>query len=207
MLTRKQYALLSFIESKLREGVTPSFDEMRVAMGIRSKSGVHRLVSGLEERGFLRRLPHRARTLEIVKLPPSLTKQPSRPSDFVTVSVMGRIAAGTPASALSERIREINLPAELLGPGDHYGLEVTGDSMRDAGVLDGDLALLRRTDGVTNGDIVVALVDGQEATLKRWRRQGDTVALEPANAAYEVRLLPASRVAVQGRLVGIFRSY
>lgn len=207
LITRKQYTLLGFIESRLRDGVTPSFDEMRVAMGIRSKSGIHRLVNGLEERGFLRRLPHRARTLEIVKLPPGLVRTASAPSDIITIAVMGRIAAGTPASALSVRIRDLSLPAELLGPGDHYGLEVTGDSMRDAGVLDGDLALVRRTDHATNGDIVVALIDGQEATLKRWRRLGETVALEPANPAYEVRILSTSRVVVQGRLVGIYRSY
>lgn len=208
MLTRKQYDLLRFIDTRLREGVTPSFDEMREAMDIKSKSGIHRLVSGLEERGFVRRLPHRARTLEIVKLPPGLSQPVAKPKvDVVTIAVMGRIAAGTPISALSERIRDIALPAELLGSGEHYALEVTGDSMKDAGVMDGDLALVRRVDRAVTGDIVVALVDGQEATLKRWRHRGDLVALEPANSAYEVRLLPESRVTIQGRLVGIYRSY
>lgn len=206
MLTRKQYDLLRYIDIRLREGVTPSFDEMRSAMSIKSKSGIHRLVSGLEERGFIRRLPHRARTLEIVKLPPALSRA-ARQVDFVTVAVMGRIAAGTAASAIAERVRDIQLPAELLGPGDHYGLEVTGDSMRDAGIMDGDLALVRRIDRASTGDIVVALIDGQEATLKRWGRHGDLIALEPANPDYEVRLLPEDRVVVQGRLVGIFRNY
>jgi len=229
MLTRKQLELLRFIHERLTEsGVPPSFDEMKDALDLRSKSGIHRLISALEERGFIRRLPNRARAVEVIKLPESVA--PGRTRGFtpsviegnlgrvraaseddsgrpVAVPVMGRIAAGTPIEAIQTRSHTINMPADLLTTGEHFALEVRGDSMIDAGILDGDIVLIRRTEQADTGDIVVALIDDEEATLKRFRRRGASIALEPANSAHEVRILPPNRVRIQGKLVGLFRRY
>jgi repressor LexA len=231
MLTRKQFELLRFIHERLKEaGVPPSFDEMKDALDLRSKSGIHRLITALEERGFIRRLPNRARAIEVIKLPESVAQgigavrsrgfTPSviegnlgkRQSDDdstrpVAVPVMGRIAAGTPIEAIQTKTHVVNMPPELLSTGDHFALEVRGDSMIDAGILDGDTALIKKTDAADTGDIVVALIDEEEATLKRFRRRGASIALEPANTAYEVRILPPNRVRIQGKLVGLFRRY
>lgn len=231
MLTRKQFELLRFISERLKEsGVPPSFDEMKDALDLRSKSGIHRLITALEERGFIRRLPNRARAIEVIKLPdqgggfggprrgftPSVIEgnlgrvraasedEGGRP---VAVPVMGRIAAGTPIEAIQTRSATINVPPEMLGGGDHYALEVRGDSMVDAGIFDGDMALIRRADAAETGDIVVALIDDEEATLKRFRRRGASIALEPANTSYEVRILPPTRVRIQGKLIGLYRKY
>lgn len=237
MLTRKQYELLAFINSRLTEsGVSPSFEEMKEALGLKSKSGIHRLISGLEERGFIRRLPHRARALEVVRLPEdSAVAGRARPApergrfsptvirgDFKTtlpgmaitsagesvqLPLYGRIAAGTPIEALRDQSNAIGVPAGLIGHGEHYALEVAGDSMLDAGILDGDTVLIQRCDTAENGSIVVALIDNNEVTLKRLRRRGDSIALEPANKAYETRIFGPDRVKVQGRLVGLIRRY
>ncbi|MBN8959970.1 MAG: transcriptional repressor LexA [Rhizobiales bacterium] len=232
MLTRKQYELLRFINERLSEsGVPPSFDEMKDALDLRSKSGIHRLITALEERGFIRRLPNRARAIEVIKLPETNTGASTRrgftPSVIegnlgkvrpasspdndaehpVAVPVMGRIAAGTPIEALQTRSHTINVPPDMLGSGEHYALEVRGDSMVEAGILDGDMALIQRNDSADTGDIVVALIDEEEATLKRFRRRGASIALEPANAAYEVRILPPNRVRIQGKLIGLYRRY
>ena len=232
MLTRKQLELLRFIHERLTEaGVPPSFDEMKDALDLRSKSGIHRLISALEERGFIRRLPNRARAIEVIRLPDSVAHGVSgRSRGFtpsviegnlgkvragsddesgrpISVPVMGRIAAGTPIEAIQTRSHTINMPSDLLSTGDHFALEVRGDSMIDAGILDGDIALLRRSEEADTGDIVVALIDDEEATLKRFRRRGASIALEPANTAYEVRILPPNRVRIQGKLVGLFRRY
>jgi repressor LexA len=234
MLTRKQYELLRFINERLKEaGVPPSFDEMKDALDLRSKSGIHRLITALEERGFIRRLPNRARAIEVIKLPelsagssgnsrrgftPSViegnlgrvrgggasAEDGERP---VAVPVMGRIAAGTPIEALQTRSHTISVPPDMLGTGEHYALEVRGDSMVDAGILDGDMALIQRNDTAETGDIVVALIDEEEATLKRFRRRGASIALEPANTSYEVRILPPNRVKIQGKLIGLYRKY
>ena len=233
MLTRKQYELLRFINERLKEaGVPPSFDEMKDALDLRSKSGIHRLITALEERGFIRRLPNRARAIEVIKLPelagaagnsrrgftPSVIEgtlgkrgggasaedSGERP---VAVPVMGRIAAGTPIEALQTRSHTISVPPDMLGSGEHYALEVRGDSMVDAGILDGDMALIQRNDSADTGDIVVALIDEEEATLKRFRRRGASIALEPANTAYEVRILPPNRGRIQGKLIGLYRKY
>ena len=232
MLTRKQYELLRFINERLKEaGVPPSFDEMKDALDLRSKSGIHRLITALEERGFIRRLPNRARAIEVIKLPelqaagagrrgftPSViegnlgkgrgssghAEDGERP---VAVPVMGRIAAGTPIEALQTRSHTISVPPDMLGSGEHYALEVRGDSMVDAGILDGDMALIQRNESADTGDIVVALIDDEEATLKRFRRRGASIALEPANTAYEVRILPPNRVKIQGKLIGLYRKY
>jgi repressor LexA len=232
MLTRKQLELLRFIHERLKEaGVPPSFDEMKDALDLRSKSGIHRLITALEERGFIRRLPNRARAIEVVRLPdavshglggrtrgftPSVIEghlgrvraasedEGGRP---VAVPVMGRIAAGTPIEAIQTRSHTINIPPDLLSAGEHFGLEVRGDSMIEAGILDGDLVLIRRGETADTGDIVVALIDDEEATLKRFRRRGASIALEPANSSHEVRILPPSRVKIQGKLVGLFRRY
>ncbi|QDW38589.1 transcriptional repressor LexA [Bradyrhizobium sp. KBS0727] len=237
MLTRKQYELLRFINERLKEaGVPPSFDEMKDALDLRSKSGIHRLITALEERGFIRRLPNRARAIEVIKLPeitgggnngngrrgftPSVIEgtlgkvratgasaaedDGNRP---VAVPVMGRIAAGTPIEALQTRSHTISVPPDMLGSGEHYALEVRGDSMVDAGILDGDMALIQRNETADTGDIVVALIDEEEATLKRFRRRGASIALEPANASYEVRILPPNRVRIQGKLIGLYRKY
>lgn len=231
MLTRKQYELLRFINERLNEaGVPPSFDEMKDALDLRSKSGIHRLITALEERGFIRRLPNRARAIEVIKMPernagPASGRRGFTPNVIegnlgrvrapsedeggrpVSVPVMGRIAAGTPIEALQTRSHTIQIPPDMLGTGEHYALEVRGDSMQDAGILDGDMALIQKTEGANTGDIVVALIDDEEATLKRFRRKGASIALEPANSAYEVRILPPNRVQIQGKLVSIFRRY
>jgi repressor LexA len=235
MLTRKQYELLKFINERLKEaGVPPSFDEMKDALDLRSKSGIHRLITALEERGFIRRLPNRARAIEVIKLPelgagggngrrgftpsviegnlgkvrPSSSNRSDDESDRnVLVPVMGRIAAGTPIEALQTRSHTISVPPDMLGSGEHYALEVRGDSMVDAGILDGDMALIQRNESADTGDIVVALIDEEEATLKRFRRRGASIALEPANTSYEVRILPPNRVRIQGKLVGLYRKY
>lgn len=231
MLTRKQFELLRFINERLKEaGVPPSFDEMKDALDLRSKSGIHRLITALEERGFIRRLPNRARAIEVIKLPDSVTPAVGARRGFtpsviegnlgrvraaseddsgrpVPVPVMGRIAAGTPIEAIQTRSHTINMPPDLLTSGEHYALEVRGDSMIEAGILDGDMALIRKSDTAETGDIVVALIDDEEATLKRFRRRGASIALEPANAAYEVRILPPNRVRIQGKLIGLFRRY
>ena len=232
MLTKKQIELLEFIQKRMaRDGVPPSFDEMKVALDLRSKSGIHRLVTALEERGFIRRLPHRARALEIVRLPDSLAKTvpgftpqvidgdlktPPAPmrgamdvvASAVELPVMGRIAAGVPIEAISEVSHHIAVPGSMLsGRESHYALEVRGDSMINAGINDGDVVVIREQDAAQNGDIVVALVEGHEATLKYYRRKGAMIALEAANPAYETRILPEDKVRVQGRLVGLIRSY
>jgi len=216
MLTAKQHELLLFIDKRLTQsGISPSFDEMREALELKSKSGVHRLISALEERGFIRRLPNRARALEVVKLPetrPSATVTPLRPvapapaNDTMEIPLHGKIAAGTPIEAL-QGTENFAVPAALLGAGEHYALEVSGDSMVDEGILDGDFALIRKVDNARDGEIIVALIDDEEATLKRFRRRGASIALEPANTAYEVRILPPNRVRIQGKLVGLFRRY
>ena len=235
MLTRKQYELLRFISERLKEsGVPPSFDEMKDALDLRSKSGIHRLITALEERGFIRRLPNRARAIEVIKLPELASAGGNSRRGFtpsviegtlgkvrggssvgaaddgerpVAVPVMGRIAAGTPIEAIQTRSHTISMPPDLLSAGEHFALEIRGDSMIEAGILDGDIALLKRSDAADTGDIVVALIDDEEATLKRFRRRGASIALEPANAAYEVRILPPNRVRIQGKLVGLFRRY
>src|SRR6202051_1489192 len=233
MLTRKQFELLRFIHERLKEaGVPPSFDEMKDALDLRSKPGIHRLITALEERGFIRRLPNRARAIEVIKLPESVAHgiggtrargftpsviegnlgrvRASSEEDSgrsVAVPVMGRIAAGTPIEAIQTKSHVINMPPDMLSSGEHFALEVSGDSMIESGILDGDIALLRRTEAADTGDIVVALIDEGEATLKRFRRRGASIALEPANSAYEVRILPPNRVRIQGKLVGLFRQF
>jgi repressor LexA len=240
MLTRKQHELLLFIHQRLKEaGIPPSFDEMKDALNLASKSGIHRLITALEERGFLRRLPNRARALEVLRLPDSIapglaparnkfspsiiegslgrrqsepTRAPSAGNDddalaSVSIPVMGRIAAGVPIAAIQNRTHSIAVPPEMISGGEHYALEVKGDSMIDAGILEGDTVLIKKGDTADTGDIVVALIDDEEATLKRFRRRGASIALEPANSAYEVRILPPNRVRVQGKLVGLFRKY
>jgi repressor LexA len=229
MLTRKQFELLRFIHERVKEtGVPPSFDEMKDALDLRSKSGIHRLITALEERGFIRRLANRARAIEVIKLPdqvgqgvrrgftPSViegtlgrVRAPSEDDSGrpVAIPVMGRIAAGTPIEAIQNKTQVINMPPDMLGTGDHFALEVRGDSMIEAGILDGDTVLIKKTEGADTGDIVVALIDDEEATLKRFRRRGASIALEPANASYEVRILPPTRVRIQGKMVGLFRRY
>ncbi|MCL7465705.1 transcriptional repressor LexA [Phaeovulum sp. NW3] len=228
MLTRKQLELLDFIQKRVaRDGVPPSFDEMKEALDLRSKSGIHRLITALEERGFIRRLAHRARAIEIVKLPEAMEKRgfaprviagerADPPKDALPVAatqalelpVMGRIAAGVPIEAISEVSHHVAVPGAMLsGRGQHYALEVKGDSMIEAGINDGDIVVIREQGTADNGDIVVALVEGHEATLKRYRRRGGMIALEAANPAYETRVLREDQVRVQGRLVGLIRSY
>jgi repressor LexA len=238
MLTRKQMELLDFIRQRMdAEGVPPSFDEMKDALDLRSKSGIHRLITALEERGFIRRLAHRARALEIVKLPEAMEKpgyaarafpapgftprviegdrpatprgaMPVEPVHAMELPVMGRIAAGVPIEAISEVSHHVAVPGSMLsGRGNHYALEVKGDSMIEAGINDGDIVVIREQTTAENGDIVVALVEDHEATLKRFRRRGNMIALEAANPAYETRVLPDHKVKVQGRLVGLIRSY
>ena len=215
MLTAKQRELLLFIDERLKgSGISPSFDEMREALDLKSKSGVHRLISALEERGFIRRLPNRARALEVVKLPEtrSATVSPLRPAapaaanDALDIPLHGRIAAGTPIEAL-QGTETFSVPAALLGPGEHYALEVSGDSMVDEGILDGDFALIRKADTAREGEIVVALIDDEEATLKTYRREGRMVRLDPANSRYEPQRYDESRVRIQGRLAGLIRRY
>jgi repressor LexA len=231
MLTEKQSELLRFIHARLQaNGVPPSFDEMKDALDLKSKSGIHRLIMALDERGFIRRLPNRARALEVLRLPeqaaeparaarfaPTLVKggrPPARPvaptrggPASYDIPVMGRIAAGTPISAIQTQSHTLSMPADFLASGDHFALEVRGDSMVEAGILDNDTVIIRRQDTANTGDIVVALVDDEEATLKRLRRRGATVALEPANAAYETRIFGPDRVKVQGILVSLLRRY
>lgn len=225
MLTRKQHELVCFIYDKLAEtGVSPSFEEMKEALDLKSKSGVHRLISALEERGFIRRLPNRARALEVVKMPErgdapkSVTTSnvvempkreapaPSPANDVMEIPLHGRIAAGQPIEAL-EGQSSLAVPAALLGPGEHYALEVSGDSMVEAGILDGDYALIRRADIARPGDIVVALIDDAEATLKYFRNEGNMVRLDPANRAYEPQRYSPAQVRIQGRLAGLLRRY
>ena len=245
MLTKKQHELLTFISAKLQEtGFSPSFEEMKEALNLKSKSGIHRLITALEERGFIRRLPHRARALEVLRLPDSgpvsqsargdsrviegnfgraptassrrhltevevapLTGAANSDGGMVELPLYGRIAAGTPIEALADQTSTVLLPATLIGTGEHYALEVAGNSMIDAGIFDGDTAIIQRTSNAQNGEIIVALVDREEATLKRLRRKGNSVALEPANTRYETRIFGPNRVEVQGRLVGLFRKY
>jgi repressor LexA len=229
MLTRKQHELLMFIHERLKEtGVSPSFDEMKDALDLASKSGIHRLITALEERGFLRRLAHRARALEVIKLPEQATasapprgRAPFRPqvvaqgapsapeaaNDSRDLPLLGRIAAGTPIEAIQQERDRMPVPEAMLGAGEHYLLEVSGDSMIQAGILDGDYVVIRRTDEATSGEIVVALVMGEEATLKRLRKRGGSIALEAANPAYETRIFGPDQVEVQGKLVGLMRRY
>jgi repressor LexA len=237
MLTRKQHELLLFIHERLKEsGIPPSFDEMKEALDLASKSGIHRLITALEERGFIRRLPNRARALEVLRLPDSIAPglnaarkfspsviqgslgrapEPKRPqasndddaAAAVSLPVMGRIAAGVPISAIQNPTHSIAVPPEMLGSGEHYALEVKGDSMIEAGILDGDTVIIRNGSTASPGDIVVALVDDEEATLKRFRRKGASIALEAANPAYETRIFGPDRVKVQGRLIGLIRRY
>jgi repressor LexA len=230
MLTRKQHELLMFIHERIKEtGVSPSFDEMKDALDLASKSGIHRLITALEERGFLRRLAHRARALEVVKLPqqatsaaPAKGRQPFNPqviegegrpeaplpaNDVRELPLLGRIAAGTPIEAIQHERERVMVPESMLGAGEHYLLEVNGDSMINAGILDGDYVVIRKTDTAQSGEIVVALVMGEEATLKRLRRKGASVALEAANPAYETRIFGPDQVEVQGKLVGLMRRY
>jgi repressor LexA len=232
MLTQKQYELLKFIHERLKEaGVPPSFEEMKEALDLRSKSGIHRLITALEERGFIRRLPNRARALEVVRLPETVAPGLGPKKGFspnviegslgrvvrsasedeggkpVAIPVMGRIAAGTPIAAIQNRSHTIHVPPEILSSGEHFALEVRGDSMIEAGILEGDIALIRKSDSADTGDIVVALVDDEEATLKRLRKKGASIALEAANPAYETRIFGPDRVQIQGKLVGLFRRY
>ena len=239
MLTRKQHELLVFIDGHLKEtGFSPSFEEMKDALHLRSKSGIHRLISALEERGFLRRRHHRARALEVVRLPESRGAGPINPAnsagtpasfspnvirgDFtpklqgvraaqdaaaVQLPLYGKIAAGSPIEALRDGTSQIEVPMALLGSGEHFALEVEGDSMIEAGILDGDTVIIRRSETAETGEVVVALVDEREVTLKRLRRRGNSVALEPANATYKSQIYPAERVKVQGRLIGLMRRY
>jgi len=218
MLTVKQHELLKFINGRLAEqGVSPSFDEMREALDLKSKSGVHRLISALEERGFIRRLPNRARALEVLKMPETVsppvaaamavrTVMPSAANDTIDIPLHGRIAAGTPIEAL-QGSESFSVPAALLGPGEHYALEVSGDSMVEEGILDGDFALIRKVDTAREGEIVVALIDDQEATLKTFRREGQMVRLDPANRLYEAQRYRPEQVRIQGRLAGLIRRY
>lgn len=231
MLTKKQLDLLDFINKRVtRDGVPPSFDEMKDALNLRSKSGIHRLITALEDRGFIRRLPHRARALEIIKLPESLGGAPVSSSGFASqafegsrtaaptpaptspglsaLPLLGRIAAGVPIVSISDNPPQITVPGNMVSYGtSHYALEVKGDSMIDAGINDGDMVIIREGSTAQNGEIVVAQIEGYEATLKRYQRRGDMVVLEAANPAYESRMLPFGDVAVQGRLVGLIRNY
>ncbi|MEM7693628.1 MAG: transcriptional repressor LexA [Pseudomonadota bacterium] len=243
MLTKKQFDLLMFIHERMSEaGVPPSFEEMKDALDLKSKSGIHRLITALEERGFIRRLPNRARALEVLRLPDSAQAQPVRTRGFspsviegsghladaglpprlpnrpplravqpaveiIDVPMMGRIAAGVPIEAIQQQSDAVHLPADMLPGGEHFALEVRGDSMVDAGIHDGDTVIVRRTDRADNGDIVVALVDNEEATLKRLRKRGNTVALEAANPQYETRIFGSDRVRIQGTLTALIRRY
>jgi len=231
VLTKKQLDLLAFIHKRVqRDGVPPSFDEMKLALDLRSKSGIHRLITALEERGFIRRLAHRARAIEVVKLPESLGGMPGtgftprvidgdRPdtppsitapqvAEAASVPVMGQIAAGVPIEAINHATHAVTVPAGMIaGSGEHYALEVKGDSMIDAGINDGDVVVIRESTVADDGDIVVALVDDLEATLKTFRRKGSSIALEATNPAYETRVLASDKVKVQGRLVGLIRTY
>ena len=215
MLTAKQHELLNFINERLSAtGVSPSFDEMREALDLKSKSGVHRLISALEERQFIRRLHNRARALEVVRMPeiastaPAAAKPviPAAANDTIEIPLHGRIAAGTPIEAL-QGTEGFAVPAALLGPGEHYALEVSGDSMVEEGILDGDYALIRKADSARDGEIVVALIDNEEATLKTYRREGQMIRLDPANRSYEPQRYDEGRVTIQGCLSGLIRRY
>jgi repressor LexA len=227
MLTRKQHELLMFIHERIKEtGVSPSFDEMRDALDLASKSGIHRLITALEERGFIRRLAHRARALEVLKLPEQATtsapakgrnvfrpkvveagRAPPHANEVRELPVLGRIAAGTPIAAIQDEKERLQVPESILGSGEHFILEVQGDSMIHAGILDGDYVVIRRGENANSGEIVVALVMGEEATLKRLRRKGASIALEAANPAYETRIFGPDQIEVQGKLVGLIRRY
>ena len=230
MLTRKQHELLMFIHERIKEsGVSPSFDEMKEALDLASKSGIHRLITALEERGFIRRLAHRARALEVLKLPEqATTAAPSRgraaftpqvitgsgrsapveaANDTRELPLLGKIAAGTPIAAIQHERDRLSVPESMLGSGEHYVLEIEGDSMIEAGILDGDMVVIKRVDTASSGEIVVALVEGEEATLKRLRKKGASIALEPANRAYETRIFGPDQIEVQGKLVGLIRRY
>lgn len=236
MLTRKQHELLLFIHERLKEsGIPPSFDEMKEALDLASKSGIHRLITALEERGFIHRLPNRARALEVLRLPESLSPGLGAPKKFspsviqgslgrapeparkppvpsndeagFSIPVMGRIAAGVPIDAIQHQIHSITVPPDMISGGEHYALEVKGDSMIEAGIFDGDTVIIKNANTANPGDIVVALVDDEEATLKRFRRKGASIALEAANPAYETRIFGPDRVKVQGKLVGLIRVY
>lgn len=233
MLTRKQHELLMFIHERIKEtGVSPSFDEMKEALDLASKSGIHRLITALEERGFIRRLAHRARALEVLKLPDQATAGAPRgvagfrpdviegggaraarapvaepANDVRDLPLLGKIAAGTPIAAIQHERDRLPVPEAMLGAGEHYVLEIEGDSMIEAGILDGDLVVIKRVDNAVSGEIVVALVEGEEATLKRLRKKGQSIALEPANRAYETRIFGPDQVEVQGKLVGLIRRY
>jgi repressor LexA len=234
MLTTKQKELLVFIDSRLRQtGVPPSFEEMKEALALQSKSGVHRLIMALEERGFIRRLPHRARAIEVIKLPDAMADGPQPRAGFnpsviegsgrrqpqlapppaayahsgATVPLMGRIAAGVPISAIQDHTQDIGVPPDLVAGGEHFALEVKGDSMIEAGINEGDIIILRRCDTAENGDIVVALIEQEEATLKRLRKKGASIALEAANPNYETRIFGPDQVDIQGRLVGLIRRF
>jgi len=229
MLTRKQHELLMFIHERIQEtGVSPSFDEMKEALDLASKSGIHRLITALEERGFIRRLAHRARALEVMKLPeqatagaprghagfkPGVIQGGGRPkvaepaNDSRELPLMGKIAAGTPIDAIEHETARYPVPEAMLGSGEHYLLEIEGDSMIEAGILNGDMVVIRSTDNAVSGEIVVALVEGEQATLKRLRKRGASIALEPANRNYETKIYGSDQVAVQGKLVGLIRRY
>ena len=227
MLTKKQHQLIIFIDYKLRNsGISPSFDEMKVALKLKSKSGIHRLITGLEERGYIRRLPHRARALEIIKLPENLSAEPKNFSnnviegnfnqskdkpliaqDNAEIPLLGKIAAGTPIEAISNLTNYISIPVNMLSQREQYALEVEGDSMIEAGICDGDTVVIEKCTTAENGAIIVALVDNTEATLKRIHKKGHTVALEPANINYETKIYGPDRVQIQGKLVGLFRTY
>lgn len=235
MLTRKQHELLVYIHERLKEtGIPPSFDEMKDALDLASKSGIHRLITALEERGFIRRLPNRARALEVLRLPDSIApglapqrakfspsviegslgRRPSRPAPendtsdaSISIPVMGRIAAGVPIDAIQHKTHSISVPPDMIAGGEHYALEVKGDSMIEAGIFDGDTVIIRNVSTANPGEIIVALVDEEEATLKRFRRKGASIALEAANPAYETRIFGPDRVKVQGKLVGLIRRY
>lgn len=227
MLTKKQHELLMFIHERIQEtGVSPSFDEMKEALDLASKSGIHRLITALEERGFIRRLAHRARALEVLKLPETAAagrpRGPFRPQvvegggrsapapsaeTSLQLPLLGKIAAGSPISAIEHERDRLAVPAEMIGSGEHYMLEIDGDSMIEAGILNGDFVVIRKGETANAGEIVVALVDGEEATLKRFRKKGGSIALEPANAAYETRIYSPERISVQGKLVGLIRRY
>ena len=229
MLTKKQHELLMFIHERIKEtGVSPSFDEMKEALDLASKSGIHRLITALEERGFIRRLAHRARALEVTKLPEQATTGPARgrtpfrpdviegggrpgdaepANDTRELVLVGKIAAGVPIAALQQDHGRYQVPEAMLGAGEHYMLEIEGDSMIEAGILDGDMVVIKRVDTASSGEIVVALVEGEEATLKRLRKKGGSIALEPANRNYETRIFGPDQVEVQGKLVGLIRRY
>jgi len=234
MLTPRQHELLKFIDRKLKlHGISPSFDEMKTAVGLKSKSGVHRLITGLEERGFIRRLPNRARALEVLKLPENMdadsppirvfrpnvidggfskntylrTTETKAKSDIISLPLYGKIAAGFPVEALQDQTETLKVPSDLIGRGEHYALTVEGDSMIEAGISDGDIAIIEHTDDCENGSIVVALLNENEVTLKRIRKKGKTIALEPANKNYETRIFGPDQVSVQGRLKAIMRKY